>query len=234
MKFAYDLHVHSVLSPCADELMTPNNILNMAMLNGLDFISVTDHNSVKQYDALLEIAESYDFILIPGIEVQVEGGHILCYFRDIDSANEFDNYVEKKLIKTEFDPVKYREEVITNVYDESVCCLSYLLLSDLDVTFDQFLDYVNSLDCVVVLAHLDKLTSSTLNYINEGNLAKFDGIEITKHTDVKAFITDNLSLKDKFIFSNSDCHSIIDLNERVNYIDLEEKSIDAFFKFFGK
>jgi len=58
MKFFYDLHIHSVLSPCADRLMTPNNIFNMANLKGLNIIAVTDHNSMKQLPVLSEIAES--------------------------------------------------------------------------------------------------------------------------------------------------------------------------------
>ena len=45
MRIAVDLHIHSALSPCADDDMTPNNIVNMAMLKKLDAISITDHNS---------------------------------------------------------------------------------------------------------------------------------------------------------------------------------------------
>jgi PHP family Zn ribbon phosphoesterase len=47
MKVFTDMHIHSALSPCADKSMTPNNIVNMALLKGLDIISVTDHNSPK-------------------------------------------------------------------------------------------------------------------------------------------------------------------------------------------
>ena len=31
-----DLHIHTALSPCGDMDMTPNNIVNMAQLKGLD------------------------------------------------------------------------------------------------------------------------------------------------------------------------------------------------------
>ena len=34
-KYFCDLHIHSCLSPCADNEMTPANIAGMAMLNGL-------------------------------------------------------------------------------------------------------------------------------------------------------------------------------------------------------
>ena len=47
MNIAVDLHMHSCLSPCGDELMTPNNIVNMAKLKGLDAIAVCDHNTAR-------------------------------------------------------------------------------------------------------------------------------------------------------------------------------------------
>ena len=34
-KVIYDLHTHSALSPCGDNDMTVNNMLNMAVLNGI-------------------------------------------------------------------------------------------------------------------------------------------------------------------------------------------------------
>ena len=33
-KYYYDLHIHSCLSPCGDDDMTPNNIAGMAALMG--------------------------------------------------------------------------------------------------------------------------------------------------------------------------------------------------------
>ena len=42
MALTYDLHIHSCLSPCGDEDMTPGNIVGMAALKGLDVIAVTD------------------------------------------------------------------------------------------------------------------------------------------------------------------------------------------------
>ena len=38
MKACCDLHIHTALSPCGDMDMTPNNIVNMSVLNGLDMI----------------------------------------------------------------------------------------------------------------------------------------------------------------------------------------------------
>ena len=44
-RYYYDLHIHSCLSPCADNDMTPNDICGMGVLNGLDIMALTDHNT---------------------------------------------------------------------------------------------------------------------------------------------------------------------------------------------
>ena len=43
----YDLHIHSCLSPCGDDDMTPANIAGMAAVKGLDVIALTDHTPAK-------------------------------------------------------------------------------------------------------------------------------------------------------------------------------------------
>ena len=43
--YVCDLHIHSCLSPCGDEDMTPGNIAGMASLNGLMLVALTDHNT---------------------------------------------------------------------------------------------------------------------------------------------------------------------------------------------
>ena len=53
MKISYDLHIHSALSPCADDDMTPNNIAGMSAIKGLDVIAVTDHNSCGNVSAVM-------------------------------------------------------------------------------------------------------------------------------------------------------------------------------------
>lgn len=53
----YDLHIHSALSPCSDDDMTLNNIINMACIKELNLISVSDHNTLKQLKHFEKLAE---------------------------------------------------------------------------------------------------------------------------------------------------------------------------------
>lgn len=56
MRLTYDFHIHTALSPCGDNDMTPANLAGMAALAGLDAIAVTDHNSCGNCAAVMEAA----------------------------------------------------------------------------------------------------------------------------------------------------------------------------------
>lgn len=89
MKLYYDLHIHSALSPCGDGDMTPNNIVNMASLKGLDIIAVSDHNSAKNWPRSGFSAKRNcpDLLVVPAIEAESsEEVHILCLFSALDGG----------------------------------------------------------------------------------------------------------------------------------------------------
>ena len=54
MEVFYDLHMHSCLSPCGADDMTPNNMVNMAALAGLQVIAVSDHNTTRNVPAAMK------------------------------------------------------------------------------------------------------------------------------------------------------------------------------------
>ena len=88
----YDLHIHSCLSPCGSEDMTPYNIAAMAALKGLDVIAVTDHNSCKNCPAVLAAAKEYGVLALPGMELTTsEEVHAVCLFETLDAAMAFDD-----------------------------------------------------------------------------------------------------------------------------------------------
>ena len=41
MRYFYDFHIHSCLSPCGDADNTPNNLAGMAFLNGVRIMALT-------------------------------------------------------------------------------------------------------------------------------------------------------------------------------------------------
>ena len=68
--FTADLHVHTVLSPCAEVEMIPPLIVRQALARGLNLIAVTDHNAAANCAAVMQAAQDTGLAVLPGMEVQ--------------------------------------------------------------------------------------------------------------------------------------------------------------------
>lgn len=117
----YDLHIHSALSPCASDDMTPNNIVNMSLIKGLELIAVCDHNAIDQQAALSCVAEKNGLKYLYGIEVQSsEEVHLLAYFQKAENICQFNEWISKYLPIIENDPCFFGNQLIMNELDEIV------------------------------------------------------------------------------------------------------------------
>jgi hypothetical protein len=69
---AGDLHAHTVHS---DGVLTVPELAALAVERGLDFLAVTDHNTVSHHAELAGAARRYGITLLPGQEITTDGGH---------------------------------------------------------------------------------------------------------------------------------------------------------------
>ncbi|MCK5761426.1 MAG: PHP domain-containing protein [Candidatus Izimaplasma sp.] len=208
--------------------MTPNNILNMAMLKGIDFLAITDHNTTKQLKIVEELEDSYDFIFIPGVEVTVEENFdVLCFFKSFNDALIFDNYLEKNL-DGDWGIFNKSDQVLTDIYDVEVATYNKPLTST-KIPYKDLVKAVRNLDGLIVLCHIDRSSKSVLNVYKLDNL-EFDAIEISSYVKEKYLIKHPELLKYK-ILCNSDAHTLLSMSEKDYFFELEEKSLDSFFKF---
>jgi hypothetical protein len=91
-----DLHIHT---NCSDGSLTPFEIIDEAKKNGLNTISITDHDTVESYtEKLVNYANKCGIELIRGIEISTKtkrcGIHVLGYNIDINNK-EFNNKLSK-------------------------------------------------------------------------------------------------------------------------------------------
>ena len=163
MKLYYDLHIHSALSPCGDDDMTPNNIVNMSLIKGLDIIAVTDHNSCGNVRAVLEVSGDR-LLIVPGIEVETsEEVHVVCYFPDIDSAEKMEAEIRKNM-----SGIKNREEIIgkqlfMDSEDNIIGEEELLLVSATKLGISEVFELAKKYNGVAVPAHIDRSSYSVLS-----------------------------------------------------------------------
>ena len=121
MKYYYDLHIHSCLSPCADMDMTPHSIAGMSYINGLDIIAVADHNSAKNLRAVKKACEEFNILLVPAIEAvykgqSVFGGDIIGKLPDMtkEHSSDDDKFWNKGITEKEFEIIKLVADGLSN------------------------------------------------------------------------------------------------------------------------
>lgn len=228
-KLSYDLHIHSCLSPCSDEDMTPANIVNMAMLLGLDVIAVTDHNSCRNCPAVYNYAMNNNILAIPGMELcTMEEVHVLCFFEDLNKAIAFDKYVYGKLLKIPNEESIFGKQEIYNDEDNKVGDEPYLLINATDISFNSLEELMKEYEGVFVPAHVNKSSNSLLS--NLGFVPpdiEFKAVEINDASRIDELCKLHSYFSQCYIITNSDAHNLEKIQEPINYIEVKEKSIKA-------
>ena len=117
-RYYYDFHIHSCLSPCADNDMTPNNIAGMAALAGLQIVALTDHNSCRNCPAFFEAAKKAGIIPVAGMELTTaEDIHIVCLFEHLEDALRFNDAVDERRIRIPNRTDIFGDQILMNVED---------------------------------------------------------------------------------------------------------------------
>ena len=181
----YDLHLHSCLSPCGDNEMTPATIAGMAKIIGLDLIALTDHNSCKNCPAIQKAADAYGILFLPGMELTTaEEVHVLCYFPQLNAAMNFDSYVSSHLPHIPNKPALFGEQRICDEEDQILGQENHLLISATDIPFSSVYDLVQQFNGIMVPAHINKPSTSllgNLGFIPEDS--RFSCAEIKNDAD---------------------------------------------------
>lgn len=160
----YDLHIHSCLSPCGDDDMTPANLVGMAAVKGLDVIALTDHNTCRNCPAALYHGKNYGVTVIPGMELTTEEEvHVICLFPTLKDALDFDAFVQKRLM-----PIPNREDIfgkqqIMDEEDEVTGTMEYLLINATSISFDEAFLQASSFHGIAYPAHVDKTSTSLIS-----------------------------------------------------------------------
>lgn len=236
MKVKADLHIHSCLSPCGDNDMTPCNIVNMAKLLGYDMIALTDHNSCLNCEATLDAGKKAGLTVVPGMELcTAEEIHCVCLFADLKKANEFSSYIRTTMPDIDNKPEIYGEQRIMNPDDTLKGYEKRLLHLASSVSVDELASLVKQYGGACFPAHLDRNSYSLLSVMGfiypELN---FTTVEFTPNADVGSFFESNPLLREMKIVRNSDAHYLENMIEPVQELDLPECSARALVNYINQ
>ena len=225
MKYSYDLHVHSCLSPCADNDNTPNNIAGMAHLSGIKIVALTDHNSAKNCPAFFKAAERYGIVPIAGMELTTsEDIHVVCLFEKLDDAMRFDEFIGTKrvLIKNRTDI--FGEQLILDENDEVIDSEEHLLPNATLISLDEAPEIVKNFGGICFPAHIDRDANGIVAILGTvPSSPDFRCVEIHDADKISEY-KEKYGLSDKLFIVSSDSHYLTDIDETNNFFELNTDS----------
>jgi len=216
-EYPADLHIHTCLSPCADEEMNPTNILNMARLMGTKIISICDHNSAKNVKPVQEAAKDY------GMEVESsEEVHLLVFFEDLSTMLDWQDYVYSHLPARKNDPKFFGTQQIVDRDSNVIGEEDRMLIAATSATAKEISQKVFEMGGMLVPAHIDRKTYSLwgqLGFIPED--LKISAVEISRNIS-EAEARKRFCISDRYcLITSSDAHRLQEMVFQKSFFYLE-------------
>lgn len=222
-----DLHIHSCLSPCADDDMTPANICGMARLKGLDAIAVTDHNTARNLPYVQEAAEAFGLLLLPGLEITTrEEVHLLGYFPTVASAMEAGDFFTRHLPPLHNRPEFFGRQLVMDTEDRMVAQEDALLIGATDQPLEACVACIRRLGGVAVPAHINRGANGLL--MNLGMMPQtpaFPLVEVAPELPVPAAAVDGRTQ-----LHASDAHQLGRIQEAVFQLPIPTHTFPALWQ----
>lgn len=224
-RYYYDLHIHSCLSPCGDDDMTPNNIAGMGTLNGLNIMALTDHNTCKNCPAFFKAAKKNGIIPVAGMELTTaEDIHAVCLFPELEGAMEFDAFIQKRriLIPNRTDIFGFQQIMDEN--DEVIGEEPNLLSNATDIMIDDAYDIVLSKGGICYPAHVDREANGIIATL--GTFPEYSAFKVAEFHDgdkIDDYEAKYSGLNGKMKVVSSDAHFLWDIKEKREYFEIDDE-----------
>ncbi len=224
-RYYYDMHVHSCLSPCADNDMTPNNIAGMAALAGLHIVALTDHNSCRNCPAFFAAAKKQGVIPVAGMELTTaEDIHVICLFERLEDALRFNDDVDVQRIRIKNRVDIFGEQLLTDENDEIVGSEEDLLSNATQLMLDDVPVLVKKHHGICYPAHVDREANGILSTL--GAFPEFPRFAVAEFHDaekIALYQKMHPQLEQMRLVVASDAHYLWDIRDKECYFELEDE-----------
>lgn len=211
--FRCDLHIHSCLSPCGDEEMTPGSIAGIAKLNGLGIAALTDHNACGNCEPFFTFCETYGVTPVAGMELTTsEDVHLLCLFRTLADATAFSAKVDKKRIRIRNRPEIFGRQIFIGPDDEPAGEENDLLVNATGLSLQDAAQLVWNCRGAAVPAHIDREANGVLSVLGELPAEPdFPVVEVRDPDRIAGLEREHPILRSKRKIVSSDAHRLWDI-----------------------
>ena len=246
MSVRADLHIHTGLSPCASEEMTPPAIVSEAIRKGLHMIAICDHNSAGNVQAVMaaaaaavraeaanaEIAATAgvsgvaEIAVVPGMEITTsEEVHVLGLFPNFSSAGSAADEVLNTLPAGE-SPDHPEGQFLFDEEGRVVGRERRMLFSASTFGLSDAVALVRRHGGLAVASHVDRPSFSVLSQLGvfPGDV-RFDALEISAAGRARGRHRDFLSAGLPLV-SSSDSHYLDDIGSGYTVLEVAEPTFD--------
>jgi hypothetical protein len=207
-----ELHIHTVVSPCAGVEMIPPFIVQEALEREINLIAITDHNSSANAGAVRKAAAGTGLTVLPGMELQTrEEVHLVCLFDTLDQLDRWQSFVNERLPAVENNIDFFGEQFIVDETGEFLRREKQLLLTSATLSLTEAVTEIHRLDGLAIPAHVNRKAYSVI--ANLGFVppdVPFDAIEISRHISPADACQKFPQLKTFTLIQNGDVHYLDD------------------------
>lgn len=205
-----DLHVHTVLSPCAQIEMIPPLIVREALEQGIQLIAITDHNSTRNIASVQKAASGTGLVVLPGMELQTrEEVHVLCLFDTLAQAEAFQKEVDLALPAIPNQPDFFGEQFVVDETGDFIASEERLLITSTHFSLREAWEKVTSLGGIYIPAHVNR---KTFGLIYNLGLVPEDfpilALEISRHTTPAKAVVEFPQVRGYPLIQNGDVHGL--------------------------
>lgn len=164
-EFRADLHIHTCLSPCADLMMLPSDIVSQAQIKKLDIIGISDHNSAENVVAVKKAAAKAGIKVWGGMEItSSEEAHVLALFAETDTVLQIQNIVYKNLAGKNNSKI-FGQQIVVNSHDQAVAVNKKLLIGATTLTIEKIVGIIHDLGGLAIASHVDRESFSVIGQL---------------------------------------------------------------------
>lgn len=225
-RFLVDLHVHTALSPCASDAMTPCAIVAEALALGLHVLAICDHNSAANARAV-QLAARDRLAVLAGLEITTaEEVHVLGIFPAVDDAMNVSDRIRQTLPDLDIPNRIFGRQLRM---DESGAILveeKKMLAFATPFSLEQTVELVKSHRGLAIASHIDRPSFGVISQLGFfPDDVRFDALEVTPRglSSPQAALYISLKLP---IITSSDSHELTDLGVCYSMFEMRSPTFD--------